>query len=221
MLIEYGIRNFNISDLSLARGLVKFLVSKTSVPHALQDAAKVVDAYHHLNMYDAMIWRVQYLCRDGKMSEVAALLSSIGLQEMLFVGQESAHWLLGRLLSSSDRDGFAMAIEALVLVAQTLRQRESSCFSVVQEDNSNQLFSIAWTLSATFFGDVERLSLLFREFGLQLSLSDLQSVPYAKKLLKDYVQGLTVPTFGQDLVKLYKFVVVHCLVDVGLSLDLD
>ena len=211
MLIEYGLRNFNISDLSLARGLVKFLVSKTSVLHALQDAAKVVDAYHHLNMYDAMIWRIQYLCRDRKMPEVATLLSSLGLQEMLFVGQETAHWLLGHLHSSSDRDDFAMAMEALVLVAQTLRQRESGCFRAVQEEgSSNQLFSIAWTLPATFFGDVERLSILFREFGLQLSLSDLQSVPYSKKLLKDHVQGLPMPAFGQELVKLYKFVVVQC-----------
>jgi len=41
MLLRYDIKSFNISDVSLAKGLVKYLLSRTDVAEAMQDALQV------------------------------------------------------------------------------------------------------------------------------------------------------------------------------------
>ncbi|KAJ3287176.1 hypothetical protein HK104_008726 [Borealophlyctis nickersoniae] len=74
MLLGYGITGFNISDKSLARGLLRKILSRTDLPHAMDDAMRVIGAYHHLTKMEAYRIRVVNLCDAGLIDRAINLL---------------------------------------------------------------------------------------------------------------------------------------------------
>eukprot|EP00833_Pecoramyces_ruminatium_P003491 jgi/Orpsp1_1/1177523/evm.model.c7180000061775.1 len=74
MLLDYEIKSYNISKMSMAKGLIKYILSFTSRPNAIDDALQVINTYHHLNSYDAYIIRIINLCKEEKLNEVLYLI---------------------------------------------------------------------------------------------------------------------------------------------------
>ncbi|KAJ1974608.1 hypothetical protein H4R35_003528, partial [Dimargaris xerosporica] len=74
MLLTYGIRIFNISNMALAKGLVKYITAQVDVPTAITDALQVVRAYHHLRATDAYVWHLQRLAWVGATNRMAAVV---------------------------------------------------------------------------------------------------------------------------------------------------
>ncbi|KAJ3048663.1 hypothetical protein HK097_010321 [Rhizophlyctis rosea] len=74
MLLGYGIENFNISDKSLAKGLLRKILSRTDLLHAMDDALQVVNAYHHLSKINAFRMRIINLCEAGLVDRALKLL---------------------------------------------------------------------------------------------------------------------------------------------------
>lgn len=94
MLLRYDIKSFNISDISLAKGLVRYILSRTDVPEAMQDALQVVQAYNHLSAHEAYVCGLQHLCQKGMISNAVSLLASLAPSDALFAGQEVITWIL-------------------------------------------------------------------------------------------------------------------------------
>lgn len=97
MLLRYDIKSFNISDVSLAKNLVKYILSRTEFKEAMQDALQVVQAYNHLSSHDAYVCRLQHLCQKGHLAEALALLKSLPRSDAYFAGQEVITWLFETL----------------------------------------------------------------------------------------------------------------------------
>ncbi|KAJ1980589.1 hypothetical protein H4R34_002402 [Dimargaris verticillata] len=74
MLLTYGIRLFNISNMALAKGLVKYITAQVEVPTAMVDALQVVRAYHHLRATDAYVWHLQRLAWVGDTDRMAVVI---------------------------------------------------------------------------------------------------------------------------------------------------
>lgn len=74
MLLKYDIASFNVSDLSLALGLMRHILSRTDMIDVMPDALQVVSAYHHLNKLDAFATRLRNLFMDGLNARAIAVL---------------------------------------------------------------------------------------------------------------------------------------------------
>ncbi|KAJ1929435.1 hypothetical protein IWQ60_001182 [Tieghemiomyces parasiticus] len=77
MLLRYGVKVFNVSNLALAKGLVRYITSQVNEPRALADALRVVRAYHHLRPLDACAHRLQALVEHGVEAQLPAALQEI------------------------------------------------------------------------------------------------------------------------------------------------
>ncbi|KAJ1967885.1 hypothetical protein IWQ62_001575 [Dispira parvispora] len=80
MLLTYGIKTFNISNMSLAKSLVQYITSQVDIPTAMSDALQVVRAYHHLHASEAYLLRLQTLVNRGTADQVRSLLASMVTQ---------------------------------------------------------------------------------------------------------------------------------------------
>ncbi|KAJ1564985.1 Kinetochore-associated protein 1 [Nowakowskiella sp. JEL0078] len=134
MLIKYGIKGFNISDLSLSKSLLKFVLAKTDFTDSIDDAMQIVTAYHTLHKFEAYVIRLQNLCKEGQIQRAINLLrygSELGLNqtykiefdpksdkdlgldikvdleplEMLSVGQEVISWLVEIIEEIAEKHG--------------------------------------------------------------------------------------------------------------------
>ncbi|KAJ3027579.1 Kinetochore-associated protein 1, partial [Rhizophlyctis rosea] len=74
MLLGYGVEGFNISDKSLAKGLLRKILSRTDLLHAMDDALLVVNAYHHLSKIETYRIRMINLCEVGLVERAVNLL---------------------------------------------------------------------------------------------------------------------------------------------------
>ncbi|OUM65123.1 hypothetical protein PIROE2DRAFT_7929 [Piromyces sp. E2] len=74
MLLDYEIKSYNISKMSLSKGLIKYILSFTSRPNAIDDAIQVINTYHHLNPFDVYIIRIINLCKAEKLNEALYLI---------------------------------------------------------------------------------------------------------------------------------------------------
>ncbi|KAJ1653748.1 hypothetical protein IWQ61_006189 [Dispira simplex] len=77
MLLTYGIKTFNISNMSLAKSLVQYITGQEDIPTAMSDALQVVRAYHHLHVSEAYLLRLQTLVKRGTTDQVRTLLASM------------------------------------------------------------------------------------------------------------------------------------------------
>ncbi|KAI9026821.1 rough deal protein C-terminal region-domain-containing protein [Hyaloraphidium curvatum] len=74
MLLRYEITSFNVSDLSLATGLMRHILSRTDLTDVMDDAMQVVTAYHHLTKLDAFATRLRNLLAEEEHSRAITLL---------------------------------------------------------------------------------------------------------------------------------------------------
>lgn len=101
MLQTYGIKQFNLTDLSLVRGLLQHIVSRDDVPTALDDALALVSAYHHLLPQEAYVGRLQYLTTAGNTCDISAIVDSLPPACIVAVTAEFMFWIDGVLCERS------------------------------------------------------------------------------------------------------------------------
>ncbi|KAJ3128527.1 hypothetical protein HK098_004157 [Nowakowskiella sp. JEL0407] len=75
MLIRYGVKGFNISDVSVSANLLKIILSRVDIVDAMDDAMQVVTAYHNLQKSDAYVIRLRSLCKEGQVDRAIRLLT--------------------------------------------------------------------------------------------------------------------------------------------------
>ncbi|EDQ91102.1 uncharacterized protein MONBRDRAFT_24036 [Monosiga brevicollis MX1] len=109
MLLPYGISNFNISNTTLARRLVRHIACNLEQPTALQDAMQVVEAYSHIGHHDVYVHRIRHLATHGRAAEAQALFTSLSGHLLASVGLELLQWAD---LAGSDT-GDALCLPAL------------------------------------------------------------------------------------------------------------
>jgi hypothetical protein len=97
MLIRYGIHVINVSDVSLARGVVRAVVAHPTAPTAdvLRDGLEVVSAYNHLTPLDVYTTRLRYLASAGRLqvSEATAVLDAVSPSTAVPAALEVLGWL--------------------------------------------------------------------------------------------------------------------------------
>jgi len=97
MLLRYGIRVVNISDMSMAKRLVRAIVGHPTQPSAavIQDAMQVVSAYHHLTPHDVYTARLRQLAQWGRLtvSDVAEIAGALPPAEATAVVAELLAYL--------------------------------------------------------------------------------------------------------------------------------
>ncbi|KAI8802925.1 rough deal protein C-terminal region-domain-containing protein [Cladochytrium replicatum] len=76
MLVNYGVTSINLSDPAVATGMLRFVLSKTDVLHALRDALLIVEAYDHLHSHNAYVIRIRYLCQQNLIERAIRLLDN-------------------------------------------------------------------------------------------------------------------------------------------------
>ncbi|KAJ1918265.1 hypothetical protein H4219_002737 [Mycoemilia scoparia] len=77
MLHTYNVQNFNISNIKMAKQLLYFIIKHTERDNALEDALKVVEAYHTLTRIEAYTLRFECLCEDRKYEKLSQLVKTI------------------------------------------------------------------------------------------------------------------------------------------------
>ena len=92
MMLPYGITNFNMSNLALARGLMRRIVAALDSATAVADALQVVDAYHHLHPREVYVGRIRALAQAGRRDEALSLFASLPPGLMASVGLELLAW---------------------------------------------------------------------------------------------------------------------------------
>ncbi|KAL1915878.1 uncharacterized protein VTP21DRAFT_6266 [Calcarisporiella thermophila] len=201
MLLKYSIRSFNVSDFSLAKGLVKYLVNRTDIDSAMEDALQVVGAYHHLSREDAYVWRLQSLCAAHKLSEALELLNQLDEKERenmpdtaiapltCCIGQEVIVWLLGVIedvKESIEEDQyppeakatFSWAIDAALGIAEFFVSRTDS-------HTRKQLYVAAEKIEY-----LRSLKALFVEFGIVLMVDELAQVETCWQILRSEMEKM-------------------------------
>ena len=97
MLLRYGIHVVNISDISLARGLVRAVVGHATEPTdaVLRDGLQIVSAYHHLSAHDVYTTRLRYLAAANRLTtaEAAAVVLGLPANEAVAALLETVAWL--------------------------------------------------------------------------------------------------------------------------------
>lgn len=136
MLLRYDISSFNVSDLALATGLMRHILSRTDMVNVMPDALQVVSAYHHLNKLDAFAGRLRNLFSEELNSRALCLLHT---------GDEVAEGTTGtpapkeHTLSIADQASICGEILEWALVTM----EEAVTFQDVTEEKADKTYKIA------------------------------------------------------------------------------
>ncbi|KAK9768761.1 hypothetical protein K7432_000363 [Basidiobolus ranarum] len=203
MLLRYGIKVFNISDLALAKGLVSFIAAQVDVETAMDDALQVVHAYHHLNELQAYVLRLQNLCSAKKLDCLVDLLDNLMNQEpnqsydnpqltTYRASQEVLVWLIEivesiREFKENDHysddavDTFKWAIEAAVVITKFISSRPA-----LREFSSTQAYD-AYLSSAQ---QIHCLATLFNEYEIILTIEELQKEGAKHQIARSVIEKI-------------------------------
>ena len=127
MLLKYGIKSFNVGDLGLAKGLMRYILERTDIPEALEDAMLVVNAYHHLNKLDAYNIRLRKMCETGLSADASSLL----MQRNQGEGMDKAGKYPWRL---TDIEAFVVAKQLLMWIGVSLDAFAVKARSSLEQD---------------------------------------------------------------------------------------
>ena len=112
-VLKYGLAVQNLADLTMAKGLMNYILAQTDVLDALEDALLVVHAYHGLNENDSLVIRLRRLLGHGKLSQAENLLrtgselmtnspSKWNQEDLYFACLEISNWQLESLKAVSN-----------------------------------------------------------------------------------------------------------------------
>ena len=93
-LLPYGVANENLSNVGVARSLIKVILANFDEPGAVQDALQVVGAYKHIPVSTVYTIRARNLCHRGCVEDACALLRSLSRGLTVAVGLELGVWAL-------------------------------------------------------------------------------------------------------------------------------
>eukprot|EP00050_Salpingoeca_kvevrii_P009112 m.307220 g.307220 ORF g.307220 m.307220 type:complete len:2402 (-) comp19836_c0_seq1:32-7237(-) len=178
MMLNYGIRDFNLTDVSLARGLMRHILSRLDIATAMDDALQVVNAYHHLEAREAYVERLQNLFLADRTADALALLESLPHVIKTQAGEEIMQWTLDMtcdpVLDEADKQSrlgiYGAALECADVVLQSAKAE-----GLHHEDAAEELRESCKML--------KNLLLLLKRHGVIASAMQLQSRTQSEELL--------------------------------------
>jgi hypothetical protein len=161
MMQKYGIRQFNLTDTRLARGLMKHVLSRFDVVSALADALQLVGAYSHLNAQEAYVTRFQNLVRNNRDDQLEDFLGEVPIEVLTGFGRELVAWAdvvlsdTTVIVGMEAMDNRSQIITAMVLCLDTvLAKVPSSTWDVTDSHttlrHSSMQYSRLQTLESEF-----------------------------------------------------------------------
>lgn len=200
MLLPYGMSDFNLTDASLARGLMRHILSRVDVPSSLEDALLLVDAYHHLSKREAYVARMRNLCLLGRTGDAEALFASLPGDLVVATGTAFVAWALVVLddagsTSPPDQEVRVRAATLAVAVLQALLARRPD---ELRQDGLDEL--------RDQYSTVRCLLGLMAGFGLHVTPAELAEPAVRKRLLGE---RLDAALGGADAIR--------CAADGGVS----
>lgn len=96
MILQYGINDFNVSDIDMAKRLVRYILFRCDKESAVSDALQCVNAYHHISKQEVIVLRCQNLILEGHIDKCYRLLE---------FGSELENLGTNQLLSESEQSG--------------------------------------------------------------------------------------------------------------------
>ena len=101
MLQTYGIKQFNLTDTSLVRGLLNYLLARQDMETALDDALQLVKAYHHLTEQEAYVGRLENLVENNNLPVFLQTVKRVPQPILAAVGEEFLVWVTDLLYEES------------------------------------------------------------------------------------------------------------------------
>ena len=172
MMQKYAVRHFNLTDSSLARGLMKHILSRLDIPTALDDALQVVGAYNHLNLREPYIIRFQNLVNAAYFKEAQAVVALVPSKLIHSFVHEVVFWADDILAFEVDtlHESFITSIVAC------LDALEEAC---LDSDASTD----AITEIKEYHAEFVRLDSLASQYKLTISYSQLCDPAFCGELL--------------------------------------
>lgn len=110
MLLRYGIKVAHISDVSIAKSLMRHIIANPVEAGVMDDALQIVNAFHQLSKYDAYVMRLQNLCLWARVDDIDVLLAPlVSSNTANYVAQEVLLWL------KEEMDSIALDAEVCVV----------------------------------------------------------------------------------------------------------
>eukprot|EP00043_Microstomoeca_roanoka_P018965 m.207694 g.207694 ORF g.207694 m.207694 type:complete len:2531 (+) comp16919_c0_seq8:206-7798(+) len=94
MLLPYGVANENLSNVGVARNLIKVILSNFEVDSAIDDALQVVAAYKNLSPTIVFVIRIRNLCVRHALQDACELFQSLPDNFLVSVCSEVVSWVL-------------------------------------------------------------------------------------------------------------------------------
>ena len=187
MMLPYGITHFNLADASLARGLMRHVLSRMGVATVMEDALQVVRAYHHLTEHEAYLFRIQMLLEHQDIGAATGLFQSLPTETQLLVGPELVQWTMDSLcdpvLGFDDmRERFCNIQTALACLPPVIRAAAAGGDRVLTDQLKE------WRVM------LQNIYQLMLHFGVFVSVEEYQSPARRRALLDTHLDTFFSPT---------------------------
>ena len=175
ILQPYSIKDFNLSDASKARGLMRQILARTDLPQSLNDALEIVQAYHHLTQHEAYVFWFQAMTFSGKLEMTKPVISSLEYNVKMSVCREVVEWaceIIGeKIILPTDKPEHVRAAEAAELCYQVIR------FSQHDDDDGIQ----------SRYVEIRSIKQLMVEFDIFMSRAHFRDLNYRELVFSTYV----------------------------------
>lgn len=129
---RYGVKKFNVADITLSKKIVPFILHHVDVMDAVSDALQCVDIFNYHNVSQIIIMRAQNLINSNKTEQLELLLCTgsemksasqnvLSKSEQLDVLNELSIWILtkiDRFAHSRKLDIFQNLLDCAKLIAR-------------------------------------------------------------------------------------------------------
>ena len=202
MMQKYAVRHFNLTDSSLARGLMKHVLNRLDVATALDDALQVVSAYNHLNKREPYIIRFQNFVNAQCYEEAQQVVARLPGDVIDSFVHEIVFWADDILSFEADLVNAAF-LETIVTCLDTLEEASVDRGASVDSINDIKEYNAAFA----------RLKILSSQHSLTVSYSQLGDSAFCGDLLTTKLLQISEATFDNvkpqsnhdELRKIYRF----------------
>lgn len=232
-LLNYGIKAFNISDLNLAKGtpifcciikilnvlgLLQFILSKVEIRHAMMDASRLIDAYHHLNLKDALVMRTRFLLKARLVHHAMSLIEN---------GREDTESDSVAPIALKKANQISICQEIIIWILDVLETRHPLCqvSSGTAEEYLHYMKSVyefsklhtSLGANSDVFGlesvDFDNMYILAKDFDIAILPSDYTSSDNRMRLLERFLES----NEEVDSAQAWKYELKYPLIDLKLT----
>jgi hypothetical protein len=191
MVLNYGVKDFDISDENAALGMIKFILGQNGNADAMDHALQIVKANPVLSERDTYLIRIQNLCSTMRANDLNELLKLMHPDDAIICSEKTLKWLEWLMQESIDEisaseDPFGWSADAATTLANFLSQ---------QLDNFPAEEKILF----------DRIHRLFQSYDLKTCRSDFMDIEKRIGAILEYVERIRSqisdemnPLFGYD-----------------------